>query len=109
MTINLYAVNDPSAVEVWHFVYFHHQAEELADRTQLAAGWRWEAPDLVGADRPLPQEPGEYPCVIYGRPAIAVLDDYGKRQGRERWIWGRVALADDAVALAHARRPEDWR
>ncbi len=106
-TRRVYCAADPNlpSNELWHFVYLHGHAEEVAAVLTSQFGWDYGATDLCVVEGPHPTEPGEYPVSLYGRPAVAILADRA-HPGR---LSGRIALLSDKTGLAHARHTQDWR
>lgn len=107
--LRVICAGDPEANgrELWHFVYLHGQAEDLAEQMMAEKGWEWSPGDLCvlpDLDEQ-PTEPDEYRVTLYGQAGLAVLDSRG-HPGR---LSGRVALLSDAVGLAHARDVKSWR
>lgn len=104
--IQLYHANDPKAPSplfCWDYVYLHGQAEDDMSTRQNDHHWEWIATDMVFACQDIPA-PGEYEVEIYGKKAIAVI-----AQRFSHILGGRIAYANDDLALNHARTPKDWR
>lgn len=95
----------PSTNFTWPYVYLHGKAEELSG-SMVQNLTNVGADDIFVSDRPMPTVPGEYTAILYGRTVIVVI---AYSTGFSKFLKGRAALHDDPVALAHARRPEDWR
>lgn len=109
MIPNFYHCSDPQVANNkgrhWAFVYLHGEAEALnqavADKNEDWYDW---APDLFESDQDMPSEPGEYSAMLYGKEVVVVLAYRGSNI-----LCGRAVLADDSVALEHARCPSEWR
>lgn len=93
--------------ELWHYVYLHGQAEDLAGQMMAEKGWEWGPDDLcVLPDlNEQPTEPDEYVVTLYGQAGVAVLAD----RGLSNYLSGRVVLLSDPVGMAHARDVKSWR
>jgi hypothetical protein len=104
MLPTFYHAGDPDAPRsLWHFVYLHGLAQSQNDARALSRDFNDEAGDLIACSSPMPEHAGEYKASLYGDEVVVVLADRGG------WLGGRAALACDAHALAHVRKPKDWR
>jgi hypothetical protein len=109
MKITVYSANDPcvDTHELFHYVYLHGEAE-YACRKVRNDRWNDSADDLCCADvlnggRDL--EDGEYEAILYGEPAIVVID-----RKESNFARGRVALLSNSPeVLKHVRTPSEWR
>jgi hypothetical protein len=112
MIINLYHPSDPECKgELWHFVYLDGLAESHNEDQGFAhPDWEWAAPDLVAVNLTHEEQnrlnAGEYECLLYGKPAIAILS---KRGWDNSPMQGRVVLKEETPErIAHNRDPKKW-
>ncbi len=88
--------------EIWHFCYLDGELENLSHEYNKVHGYQ-DAPDLCGADVPMPGV-GEYDGEFYGNKVkIFIAERYPGILG------GRICLADETERVEFNRKSDNWR